>query len=221
MRTLAEGGATFTSLVPTHYIMMLGLPAAIAREARRSAGHQADDLLGAGPARHQAGDHGLFQKLRPVRALRLDRGRLGHHASPGRAVHQARLGRARVHRLAPDPAARCGAATRCRDGEAGELYSCNPYTFDGYWKLPEKTAEAFRGDYCTVGDMARRDEDGYIHLVDRKSNMIISGGENVYPSEVENAARRPSAGQGRGGDRRRPTRNGASASTPSSSLHAR
>ena len=71
------------------------------------------------------------------------------------------------------------------DGEAGELYSCNPYTFDGYWKLPEKTAEAFRGDYCTVGDMARRDADGYIHLVDRKSNMIISGGENIYPSEVE------------------------------------
>ena len=71
------------------------------------------------------------------------------------------------------------------DGEAGELYSSNPYTFDGYWKLPEKTREAFRGDYCTVGDMARRDADGYIHLVDRKSNMIISGGENVYPSEVE------------------------------------
>ena len=37
-------------------------------------------------------------------------------------------------------------------------------TFDGYWKLPEKTKEAFRGEYCTVGDMARRDEDGYIHL---------------------------------------------------------
>jgi fatty-acyl-CoA synthase len=71
------------------------------------------------------------------------------------------------------------------DGEAGELYSCNPYTFDGYWKLPEKTREAFRGEYCTVGDMARRDPEGYIHLVDRKSNMIISGGENVYPSEVE------------------------------------
>ena len=78
-----------------------------------------------------------------------------------------------------------GTATRCRDGEVGELYSCNPYTFDGYWKLPEKTAEAFRGEYCTVGDMARRDEDGYIHLVDRKSNMIITGGENIYPSEVE------------------------------------
>jgi acyl-CoA synthetase (AMP-forming)/AMP-acid ligase II len=71
------------------------------------------------------------------------------------------------------------------DGQAGELYCSNPYLFDGYWKLPEKTKEAFRGEYCTVGDMARRDADGFIHLVDRKSNMIISGGENIYPSEVE------------------------------------
>ena len=71
------------------------------------------------------------------------------------------------------------------DGEIGELYASNPYIFDGYWKLPEKTREAFNGDYCTVGDMARRDSDGFIHLVDRKSNMIITGGENVYPSEIE------------------------------------
>jgi acyl-CoA synthetase (AMP-forming)/AMP-acid ligase II len=71
------------------------------------------------------------------------------------------------------------------DGEIGELYSRTPYVFDGYWKNPDKTAEAFRGAWCTVGDMARRDSDGFIHLVDRKSNMIISGGENIYPSEVE------------------------------------
>jgi acyl-CoA synthetase (AMP-forming)/AMP-acid ligase II len=71
------------------------------------------------------------------------------------------------------------------DGEVGELFSRTPYVFDGYWKNPEKTAEALDGQWCSVGDMARRDEDGYIWLVDRKSNMIISGGENVYPSEVE------------------------------------
>jgi fatty-acyl-CoA synthase len=59
--------------------------------------------------------------------------------------------------------------------------------FDGYWQNPDKTAEAFRGDWSSVGDMARRDAEGYIWLVDRKSNMIISGGENVYPSEVESA----------------------------------
>jgi acyl-CoA synthetase (AMP-forming)/AMP-acid ligase II len=71
------------------------------------------------------------------------------------------------------------------DGEVGELHSRTPYVFDGYWKDAEKTAQAFRGDWCSVGDMARRDPSGYIHLVDRKSNMIISGGENIYPSEVE------------------------------------
>jgi acyl-CoA synthetase (AMP-forming)/AMP-acid ligase II len=77
------------------------------------------------------------------------------------------------------------AGSEVPDGQPGELYSCNAHTFDCYWRLPEKTKEAFRGDYCSVGDMARRDEDGYIHLSDRKSNMIISGGENIYPSEVE------------------------------------
>jgi acyl-CoA synthetase (AMP-forming)/AMP-acid ligase II len=71
------------------------------------------------------------------------------------------------------------------DGDVGELYSRTPYVFDGYWQNPQKTAEAFRGAWCTVGDLARRDADGYIHLVDRKNNMIISGGENVYPSEIE------------------------------------
>jgi fatty-acyl-CoA synthase len=70
-------------------------------------------------------------------------------------------------------------------GDVGELYSRTPYAFDGYWNMPEKTAECWRGPYCSVGDMARRDADGYYYLVDRKSNMIISGGENIYPSEVE------------------------------------
>ncbi len=47
--------------------------------------------------------------------------------------------------------------------------------------------EAFRGDYLTVGDMAARDADGFIRLIDRKNNLIISGGENIYPSEFETA----------------------------------
>ncbi len=71
-------------------------------------------------------------------------------------------------------------------GEVGELYSRGPMLFDHYYKLPEVTAESFHGEYFSAGDMARRDEDGYYYLVDRKKNMIITGGENVYPSEVEN-----------------------------------
>ena len=59
--------------------------------------------------------------------------------------------------------------------------------FKEYWNLPEKTKEVFRGEWFTAGDMCYRDPDGFYVLVDRKANMIISGGENVYPSEVENA----------------------------------
>jgi acyl-CoA synthetase (AMP-forming)/AMP-acid ligase II len=70
-------------------------------------------------------------------------------------------------------------------GEVGELYSRGPMMFDYYWKLPDKTAASFQGEWFSAGDMARVDEDGYYTLVDRKDNMIITGGEHVYPSELE------------------------------------
>jgi len=70
-------------------------------------------------------------------------------------------------------------------GEIGELYSRGPMLFDGYYKLPDKTAASFRGEWFSAGDMAARDEDGFYQIVDRKDNLIISGGEHVYPSEVE------------------------------------
>ncbi len=57
----------------------------------------------------------------------------------------------------------------------------------GYWKRPEATAEAFAGGWFHTGDLARRDADGDLYIVDRKKDMIISGGENIYPAEVENA----------------------------------
>jgi acyl-CoA synthetase (AMP-forming)/AMP-acid ligase II len=69
--------------------------------------------------------------------------------------------------------------------EIGELFSRGPQMFDKYYKLPEKTKKSFRGDYFSAGDMAKKDEDGFYYLVDRKANMIITGGEHVYPSEVE------------------------------------
>ncbi len=72
-------------------------------------------------------------------------------------------------------------------GEVGELYSRGPMLFDEYYKLPEKTAASFRGGWFSAGDMARSDEDGFYQIVDRKDNMIITGGENVHPSEVEEA----------------------------------
>jgi len=70
-------------------------------------------------------------------------------------------------------------------GEVGELYSKGPMMFDEYYKLPDKTEQSFRGEYFTARDMVRCDDEGFYYIVDRKDNMIITGGEHVYPSEVE------------------------------------
>jgi long-chain acyl-CoA synthetase len=70
-------------------------------------------------------------------------------------------------------------------GEVGEVYSRSPYLFNGYWQRPEATTEALRDGWLTVGDMGRRDEEGYLYLVDRKKDVIISGGINIYPREIE------------------------------------
>lgn len=70
-------------------------------------------------------------------------------------------------------------------GEAGEIFLRTPTLFSGYYNDPEKTRQAFRGDWFSLGDMGRLDEDGYLYIVDRRHDMVISGGENIYPSEVE------------------------------------
>jgi acyl-CoA synthetase (AMP-forming)/AMP-acid ligase II len=70
-------------------------------------------------------------------------------------------------------------------GETGELFSRGPMLFDSYYKMPERTAASFREGWFSAGDMAKRDEDGFFEIVDRKDNLIITGGEHVYPSEVE------------------------------------
>jgi acyl-CoA synthetase (AMP-forming)/AMP-acid ligase II len=72
-----------------------------------------------------------------------------------------------------------------RAGEVGELYSNSPYLFLGYWGQPEATAASMREGWFSAGDLARMDEEGFIYLVDRKKDMFISGGVNVYPREIE------------------------------------
>jgi long-chain acyl-CoA synthetase len=73
-------------------------------------------------------------------------------------------------------------------GEVGEVYvsKVGRHRFE-YHNAPEKTARAWRGDYFTVGDLGRLDEDGYLFLADRRTDLIISGGVNIYPAEVEAA----------------------------------
>jgi fatty-acyl-CoA synthase len=181
---LAGERITFTSLVPTHYIMMLDLPAAV--KAQHDVSAVGKLLISSAPARkdtklailelfpngrlfelYGSTEAGWVTILRPDEQIE----RLG-------SVGREWAGSGAIKLLDAE-------GQEVPDGEVGELYSRTAYVFDGYWQSPDKTAEAFRGAWCSVGDMARRDADGYIHLVDRKSNMIISGGENVYPSEVE------------------------------------
>ena len=87
----------------------------------------------------------------------------------------------------------------------------------GYWNNPEATAEAFAGGWFHSGDLVRQDDEGYVWVVDRKKDMIISGGENIYCAEVENVLAghpaivevavigRPHDEVGRGAGRRRGT----------------
>lgn len=70
-------------------------------------------------------------------------------------------------------------------GEVGEVFARSSMLFNGYWQRPEATAEAFRGGFASVGDMGRLDDEGYLYLVDRKKEMIKTGGSAVYPREVE------------------------------------
>ena len=184
LQTLTRERITFTSLVPTHYIMMLGLPEAV--KARYDVGAVDKLLVSSAPARkdtklavlahfknsrlfelYGATETGWVTVLKPEEQI----ARLG-------SVGREWAGSGAIKILDNDK-------NEVADGEVGELFSRTAYVFDGYWKNPEMTAQAFCGQWCSVGDMARRDADGYIHLVDRKSNLIISGGENIYPSEVE------------------------------------
>jgi len=72
-------------------------------------------------------------------------------------------------------------------GEVGEMVMRGPNLMKEYWNRPEATAEAFAGGWFHSGDLARMDQDGDLYIVERKKDMFISGGENVYPAEVENA----------------------------------
>ena len=71
-------------------------------------------------------------------------------------------------------------------GQAGEVIIKGDALMSGYWNLPEKTAESLKGGYYYSGDIAKFDEDGYMYIVDRKQDMLITGSENVYCPEVEN-----------------------------------
>lgn len=186
LKTIEKYKITFTSLVPTHYIMMLALPDEVKNSIDVSSIRQL--LISSAPARkdlklaimdyfknselweaYGTTEGGLVTLLRPEYQFE----KLG---SIGKEI----FGIDKIKLLDED-------RNPVPDGEVGELFYRTPMIFKDYWKEPEKAKAAFLGEWSSAGDMAKRDEDGFYTLVDRKANMIITGGENVYPSEVENA----------------------------------
>ena len=176
---------TFISLIPTHYNLILNLPE---EKRNRDVSSIKKLLCSSAPARKQtkvevmeffsgvelyeaygSTEAGIVTILKPEDQLR-KLGSIGHEVAGADLV-----------KLLDDE----GAAVE--PGQVGELYSRGPMLFDGYYNLPEKTSQSFRGGWFSAGDMAVMDEDGFYTIVDRKDNMIITGGENVYPSEVEEA----------------------------------
>jgi long-chain acyl-CoA synthetase len=89
-----------------------------------------------------------------------------------------------------------GNGNDAKPGEHGELIVKSEATVSGYWKNPEMTALTIRDGWVYTGDIAYRDEEGYIYIADRKKDMIVSGGMNIYPAEVEAAIyKHPSVAQ--------------------------
>ncbi len=89
------------------------------------------------------------------------------------------------------PIASCAATLRdenneeVKPGEAGEICVRAPHAMDEYWKRPDQTAETFKDGWLHTGDIARTDDEGYLYIVDRKKDMIVSGGFNIFPREIE------------------------------------
>jgi fatty-acyl-CoA synthase len=78
----------------------------------------------------------------------------------------------------------------CDPGQVGEIVVRGSIMMTEYWQDPVKTEDTIRGGWLHTGDLARMDEDGYFYLIDRAKDMFISGGENVYPAEIERVLRK-------------------------------
>lgn len=184
LKIIDQEKITFTSMIPTHYNLILSLPEDVKQKYDLSS--VTSLLTSSAPATKQmkldvmnlfnktklfeaygSTEAGLVTLLRPEDQMN----KLG-------SIGKECIGTDCIKLLDED-------GNPVPIGEIGELYSRGPQMFDEYYKLPEKTKASFKGEFFSAGDMGKKDEDGFYTLVDRKANMIISGGEHVYPSEVE------------------------------------
>ncbi len=183
LRRLRDGQMTGFFGVPTHFHALLGLPKATLDAQRpehltsvisnaaplpQAVKERLVDYFGEGKLHETYGstEAGIVTNLRPADQLR-------KKACVGQPIACTQV------------EIRHDDGGLCEPDEVGELFSTSPYLFNGYWQKPAATAEAFHDAWVTVGDLAKRDEEGYVYIVDRKKDMVISGGVNIYPREVE------------------------------------
>jgi long-chain acyl-CoA synthetase len=107
------------------------------------------------------------------------------HVDDGRAGFDARLGSVGLARTDVEVRVVDGQDRALPAGEAGEVLVRGPVVMSGYWRNQAATADALRGGWLHTGDVGRFDEQGYLTLLDRSKDLIISGGSNIYPREVE------------------------------------
>jgi len=183
LRSIQESHVTHTFMVPTHFHAILSMGGA---RRRRYDSSSLRTLISNAAALPQATKEAVIERFGDGILHEMYGSTEGCAVTNLRPVDQLRKKQC-VGQPFPcteirllDPEGR-----EVSDGEVGELYSRSPYLFNGYWRRPEATAAAFRGEWFSAGDLARRDDEGYFYIVDRKHDMVISGGVNIYPREVE------------------------------------
>ncbi|MCC7411173.1 MAG: AMP-binding protein [Gammaproteobacteria bacterium] len=183
LHELQDSAATSVFMVPTHFHALFALPEAVRAAHRYPAlktiisnaaplaqpmKERIVDYFGEGLLFEAYGstEGGIVSNLRPVDQLR----KLQCVGLPFPCTEIRILGEDGAP-VAP--------------GTPGEVWSRSAYLFNGYWRQPEATAEATRDGWLSVGDLGRLDSEGYLYIEGRKKDMIISGGINVYPREIE------------------------------------
>jgi long-chain acyl-CoA synthetase len=190
LEAIQEHRITFVSMVPTMMTMILNEPD-LGRYDLSSL-----ELIGYGGAPMPVAT--LEALMRRLPKVRFAQAYGMTELSPACTYLEAEdhsLDPAKVHRLASGGRAIVGCDVRIVDaddrevpvGQIGEIVVAGPTVMKGYWNQPEMTAEALRGGYMHTGDAGHMDADGYVYVSDRIKDMIVTGGENVYSIEVENA----------------------------------
>jgi acyl-CoA synthetase (AMP-forming)/AMP-acid ligase II len=188
---LASAGVTNTWMVPTQIVMLTD--AAIALGAPPALPSLRDVVYGGAPFA-PAELRRALEVFGPVFVQLFGQGETPMTATMlPRAEHAAAVASGRTERLGSAGCARPGMDVRVLgDGDAelpagdvGEVCVRGPAVMRGYWNLPEATEEALRNGWLHTGDLGRMDEEGYLYLLDRAKDLIITGGSNVYAVEVE------------------------------------